>query len=46
MPGNGFTFEAISLVVTAKLRVQTDTNKRYPDEPLSTTIKHLVGFRL
>ena len=29
MPGNGFTFEAISLVVTAKLRVQPDTNKRY-----------------
>jgi hypothetical protein len=43
---NGFRLEAISLVDAAKLRVQLDTNKRYLNEPVSTTIKHLGGFRL
>ena len=43
---NGFKLEAISLVDAAKLRVQVDTNKRYLNEPVSTTIKHLGGFRL
>ena len=41
-----FQSEEISLVDAAKLRVQLDTNKRYPDKPTSTTIKHLGGFRL
>ena len=41
-----FQSEEIPLVVIAKLRVQPDTYKRYPDEPTSTTIKHLGGFRL
>ena len=43
---NGFRLEAISLVDAAKLRVQLDTNKWYLNEPVSTTIKHLGGFRL
>jgi hypothetical protein len=43
---NGFRLEAISLIDAAKLRVQLDTNKRYLNEPTSTTIKHLGGFRL
>ena len=43
---NGFRLEAISLVDAARLRVQLDTNKRYLNEPVSTTIKHLGGFRL
>ena len=43
---NGFRLEAISLVDAAKLRVQLDTYKRYLNEPVSTTIKHLGGFRL
>ncbi|QNI61404.1 hypothetical protein SynTAK9802_01106 [Synechococcus sp. TAK9802] len=43
---NGFRLEAISLVDAAKLRVQLDTNKRYLNEPVSTTIKHLGGFHL
>ena len=44
MPRNGFRFEAISLVDAARLRVQLDTYKRYPDEPTSITITHLEGF--
>ena len=43
---NGFRLEAISLVDAAKPRVQLDTHKRYLHEPVSTTIKHLGGFRL
>jgi hypothetical protein len=43
---NDFRLEAISLVDAAKLRVQLDTYKRYLNEPVSTTIKHLGGFRL
>ena len=38
--------EEISLVDAARLRVQVDTYKRYLNEPVSTTIKHLGGFRL
>ena len=41
-----FQSEEISLVITAKLRVQPDTYKRYPNEPTSTTITHLGGFYL
>ena len=41
-----FLNEEISRVVTAKLRVQPDTYKRYPDEPTSTTFTHLGGFDL
>ena len=43
---NGFRLEAISLVDAAKPRVQLDTYKRYLYEHVSTTIKHLGGFRL
>ena len=46
MTRNGFRFEEISLVEAAKLGVQPDTYKRYPDEPTSTTITHLGGFDL
>ncbi len=46
MSANVFGYEAISLVDAGKLRIQTDTNKRYPDEPTSTTITHLGGFYL
>ena len=43
---NGFRLEAISLIDAAKLRVQLDTYKRYLNELVSTTIKHLGGIRL
>ena len=43
---NCFKLEAISLVDAARLRVQADTYKWYPDEPKSTTITHLGGFDL
>ena len=43
---NGFRLEAISLIDAAKLRVQLDTYKRYLNELVSTTIKHLGGFLL
>ena len=43
---NGFRLEAVSLIDATKLRVQLDTYKRYLNEPVSTTIKHLGGFLL
>ena len=39
-----FLSEEISLVDAARLRVQIDTYKRYPVEPTSTTITHLVFY--